>query len=205
MFLVLSPMSSASESISPSASAPRISSAVLIRQSNSILESVGDGIYGTDLEGRVTVINPAASQMLGYKPEEILGQRLHDLIHHSHADGSLYPVDDCSINRTVINRDTIRVSNEVFWRKDGSSFPVEYVARPQIELDSSSGEEGKAIGVVVAFTDTTERRALDRMKDEFVSTVSPRASHAAHEPPRSAWTHSRRGSSAPSREASPDA
>ena len=145
---------------------------VLIRQSNSILESVGDGIYGTDLEGRVTVINPAASQMLGYKPEEILGQKLHNLIHHSHADGTPYPVTDCRINRTVINRDTIRVSNEVFWRKDGSSFPVEYVARPQIESDSSSGEEGKAIGVVVAFTDTTERRALDRMKDEFVSTVS---------------------------------
>jgi signal transduction histidine kinase len=72
----------------------------------------------------------------------------------------------------LINRDTVRIANEVFWRKDGTSFPVEYVARPQIEQNSESGRDGKAVGVVVAFTDTTERRALDRMKDEFVSTVS---------------------------------
>ena len=73
----------------------------------------------------------------------------------------------------------MRVSDEVFWRKDGTSFPVEYVARPQIESKSESrpdsapgSKSGKAVGVVVAFRDTTERRALDRMKDEFISTVS---------------------------------
>jgi two-component system sensor histidine kinase VicK len=145
---------------------------VLIRQSNSILESVGDGIYGIDLEGRVTVINPAAAQMLGYKPQELLGKVLHDIIHHTRPDGTPYPADEDPVRRTLVNRDTIRVANEVFWRKDGTSFPVEYVARPQIESNKESGRDGKAVGVVVAFTDTTERRALDRMKDEFVSTVS---------------------------------
>ncbi|HEY4379864.1 MAG TPA: PAS domain S-box protein [Acidobacteriaceae bacterium] len=149
----------------------------LSRQSDSILESVGDGIYGIDLDGNCTVVNPAASQMLGFKPEEILGRNIHDLIHHSHADGTPYAAEDCPIQNTLTDLDTVRVSNEVFWRKDGSSFPVEYVARPQIEIQAGAETEGvqptgKAVGVVVAFTDTTERRALDRMKDEFISTVS---------------------------------
>jgi PAS domain S-box-containing protein len=144
----------------------------LSRQSNSILESVGDGIFGLDLEGNCTVINPAASQMLGFKPEEVLGRNMHALIHHSRADSSPYPAEESPIGNTLRDLDTVRVSNEVFWRQDGTSFPVEYVARPQIESGSETGPNGKAVGVVVAFTDTTERRALDRMKDEFISTVS---------------------------------
>ena len=183
----------------------------LMRQSNSVLESVGDGIYGTDLEGNVTVINPAALQMLGYKAEEVLGRNMHALVHHTRVDGNIYPAGDSPVQKTIHDLDTVRISNEVFWRKDGTSFPVEYVACPQIEMESeptlpdepqiqtkipfdsvseSDGEAtheiavdpaiavpdalpvGKAVGVVVAFTDTTERRALDRMKDEFISTVS---------------------------------
>jgi PAS domain S-box-containing protein len=145
----------------------------LIRQSNSILESVGDGIFGIDLDGNCTVVNPAASQMLGFKPEELLGRNMHALIQPTHADGTPYAPEDSPIRNTIRDLDTVRISNEVFWRKDGTSFPVEYVARPQIEIQSSEGREaGKAVGVVVAFTDTTERRALERMKDEFISTVS---------------------------------
>jgi two-component system sensor histidine kinase VicK len=144
----------------------------LTRQSDSILESVGDGIYGIDLEGRVTFVNAAATQMLGYKQEEMLGRVMHNLIHHKHADGSPYDSADSPIRKSLTNFDTVRVSNEVFWRKDGSSFPVEYVARPQIDSQSSDSDGLKPLGVVVAFTDTTERRALDRMKDEFISTVS---------------------------------
>lgn len=153
----------------------------LIRQSNSILESVGDGIYGLDLEGRVTVINPAAAQMLGYRQEEILGRNMHELIHHTRADGTPNPWSGSAIEECLTRLETLRVSTDVFWRKDGTSFPVDYVARPQIDthrrprrgLESRDEvSEEKAVGVVVAFTDTTERRALDRMKDEFVSTVS---------------------------------
>jgi two-component system sensor histidine kinase VicK len=145
----------------------------LIRQSNSILESVGDGIYGIDLQGNVTVVNPAASQMLGFKPEEMLSRNMHELIHHTRADGTPYPPAECPIQNSITDLDTVRVANEVFWRKDGTSFPVEYVARPQIEIQNSEGREiSKAVGVVVAFTDTTQRRALDKMKDEFISTVS---------------------------------
>jgi len=145
----------------------------LTRQSDSILESVGDGIFGTDLEGRITVVNSAALQMLGYKRGEVLDKAMHELIHHTRADGSPYPESECPIENTLDNRSSVRVSDEVFWRKDGTSFPVEYVARPQIEASADgNAETGKPIGVVVAFTDTTERRALDRMKDEFISTVS---------------------------------
>ena len=143
----------------------------LTRQSDSILESVGDGIFAIDLDGNVTVANAAAAQMLGYKKEEILGRNLHDLIHHTRPDGVPFASEDSPIRKSLTNLDTIRVSDEVFWRKDGSFFPVDYVARPQIESQPDNSE-AKAVGVVVAFTDTTERRALDRMKDEFISTVS---------------------------------
>ena len=153
----------------------------LMRQSNSVLESVGDGIFGLDLDGQVTVINPAASQMLGFKPEELLGRKMHELIHHTRADGAAYPAEESPIRKCIRDLATVRVANEIFWRKDGTSFPVEYVARPQIEFEPQNGASSaandqepasKAVGVVVAFTDTTERRALDRMKDEFISTVS---------------------------------
>ncbi len=151
----------------------------LTRQSDSILESVGDGIFGIDLDGRVTVINSAASQMLGYKPGDLLGADMHAAVHHTRADGAPYRLEDSPIRRSLTSLDTVRVADEVFWRKDGTSFPVEYVARPQIESQTDARTDpsrttpaGKAIGVVVAFTDTTERRALDRMKDEFISTVS---------------------------------
>jgi two-component system, OmpR family, sensor histidine kinase VicK len=144
----------------------------LTRQSDSILESVGDGIYGIDREGMATVVNSAAAQMLGYKQEEMLGRNMHELIHHTRPDGSPYASADSPIFKSLIHKGTVRVSNDVFWRKDGTSFPVEYVARPQIDSQSTEGDAAKPLGVVVAFTDTTERQALDRMKDEFISTVS---------------------------------
>lgn len=156
----------------------------LIRQSNSVLESTGDGIYGMDLTGRVTVINPAGAKLLGYSREELLGRNMHDLVHHSHPDGSPYPEAECPIRRSEKQLTPIRVAHDVFWRKDGSSFPVEYIACPQIEHEEETGvladlpggatkqRPGRAVGVVVAFTDISERNALDRMKDEFISTVS---------------------------------
>lgn len=144
----------------------------LTRQSDSILESVGDGIFCIDLEGQVTVVNAAAAQMLGYKQEEMLGRVMHNLIHHTKADGTQYASEESPIRKSLSNFGTARVVDEVFWRKDGTSFPVEYVARPLIDTHSGESGEARAVGVVVAFTDTTERRALDRMKDEFISTVS---------------------------------
>jgi two-component system sensor histidine kinase VicK len=137
----------------------------LSRQSQSILEAVGDGIYATDLQGRCTIINPAAAAMLGYTQQELLGHDIHNIAHHSYPDGRPYPAANCPILRSFDSAIPIRIIDEVFWRKDGSSFPVEYVARPQLD-------NGVVIGMVIAFQDISERHALDRMKDEFISTVS---------------------------------
>jgi len=137
----------------------------LTRQHQSILDSVGDGIWGVDMEGRVTFINRSGAAMLGYTPQELLGQNMHALLHHTHADGSPYPAEECPLTGSLTRETPLHVSDDVFWRKDGTSLPVEYVACPLVE-------NGRADGIVVAFTDVTERRRLDRMKDEFIATVS---------------------------------
>lgn len=137
----------------------------LMRQRESILDSVGDGIYGLDLQGRILFVNRAGAAIMGYTPEEVQGQQMHTLLHHSRADGSPYPASECPILTARERSTAMRVLDEVFWRKDGSSIPVEYVACPMLNED-------RVTGIVVAFQDVTERRRLDRMKDEFISTVS---------------------------------
>jgi two-component system, OmpR family, sensor histidine kinase VicK len=137
----------------------------VMRQRQSILDSVGDGIFGMDLEGRLTFVNRSGAEMLGYSPQELLGQNMHALIHHSRADGTPYPTDESPIFGSVKRETPLHIDNDVFWRKDGKALPVEYVACPLLESDHVDG-------IVVAFTDVTERRRLDRMKDEFIATVS---------------------------------
>jgi len=135
------------------------------RQRELILESVGDGIYGIDLEGRLTFINQTGAKALGYTAEELTGRDLHDVIHHSHSDGTPYTKSTNPILQALRRCESIRMRDEVFWRQDGTAFPVEYSASPLLE-------EGQISGMVVAFQDVSERRRLDRMKDEFISTVS---------------------------------
>ncbi len=137
----------------------------LTRQRESILGSVGDGIFGMDMEGRITFVNRAALDMVGYEEDEVSGCDMHVLLHHSRADGTPYPVDLCPIYRARQLDSPTRVDDEVFWHKDGTCFPVEYVACPLID-------NGRVNGIVIAFQDITERQRLDRMKDEFISTVS---------------------------------
>ena len=131
----------------------------------SILGSAGEGIYGLDREGRAVFVNEAAASMTGHDQAEILGRSTHDLVHHHHADGRPYPVSECPVHATLQEGTTRRVADEVYWRKDGTSFPVEYSATP-IE------EDGTVTGAVVIFRDVSERREIDRMKDEFTSVVS---------------------------------
>jgi two-component system sensor histidine kinase VicK len=138
---------------------------IAMRQRELILESVGDGIYGIDLEGRLTFINAAAARMLGYEPEELTGREIHEVIHHSHVDGTPYSRVTSPILQGMRRRQSVRMRDEVFWRHDGTKIPVEYIANPLIE-------EGQLAGMVVAFQDVSERRRLDKMKDEFISTVS---------------------------------
>ena len=135
------------------------------RQRELILESVGDGIYGIDLDGRLTFINQAAARALGYTPDQLTGRDIHEVIHHSHADGTPYSKATSPILQSMRRSESIRMSDEVFWRQDGTAIPVEYSATPLIE-------EGHISGMVVAFQDVSERRRLEKMKDEFISTVS---------------------------------
>jgi len=135
------------------------------RQRELILAAVGDGIYGMDLDGKLSFMNPAAAKMLGYTAEELRGRDIHELIHHSHADGTKHSKTNCPILLGMRRREDVRIRDDVFWRKDGSTVPVEYVASPLMD-------EGAIAGMVVAFQDISERRRLEKMKDEFISTVS---------------------------------
>jgi len=121
-------------------------------KSRLILQSVGEGIFGVNSEGEVSFVNSAAEEMLGYTANEFLGQKVHSLIHHSHADGSDYPVEDCPMYHAYTKGIVAKRDDEVLWRKDGSSFPVEYVGTPIRDQD------GTIIGVVIVFRDITQRR-----------------------------------------------
>ncbi len=136
-----------------------------MRQRELILQSVGDGIYGIDLDGNLTFINEAGASALGYTPEQLTGSDIHTVIHHSHADGTAYSKATSPILQAMRRSEPIRMRDEIFWRKDGTAFPAEYSASPIME-------DGHISGMVVAFQDVSERRRLEMMKDEFISTVS---------------------------------
>ena len=116
-----------------------------------ILDAAGEGIYGVNKAGETTFVNPAAERMLGWKSEEIVGKIAHDVMHHTQACGSDYPVHDCPIYQAFQDGQIHEVRGEVFWRKDGSSFPVEYTSTP-IEDDN------KLVGAVVVFRDVSKQQ-----------------------------------------------
>ena len=138
-----------------------------LRQQNElILNSAGEGIFGLDLQGNATFVNIAAARLLGYEVQELLGQFLHEKLHHHKADGTLYPAADCPLLQTLRYNRAVQITGEVYWRKDGTSFPVEYVCTPM------HNESGEVIGAVVTFRDITQRKEIERIKDELISTVS---------------------------------
>lgn len=130
-----------------------------------ILNSAGEGVYGVDVDGRATFANRAAARMLGYEAEELVSKSMHEVLHHSRVDGTPYPRDECPINAAFKDGTVHRVTDEVFWRKDGTSFWVEYVSTPIIE-------RGQLTGAVVTFADITERKQAEQMKSDFVSFVT---------------------------------
>ncbi|MDY6979037.1 MAG: sigma 54-interacting transcriptional regulator [Pseudomonadota bacterium] len=124
------------------------------RENQLLLQAVGDGIYGVNASGQTTFLNPAAEQMLGWKADEVVGEDIHTLIHHTHADGDHYHVEDCPIYAAFHDGAVHRVDNEIFWRKDGSAFPVEYTSTPVTD-------HGRLVGAVVIFRDITERKETE--------------------------------------------
>jgi PAS domain S-box-containing protein len=121
-----------------------------------LLDSTAEAIYGIDLEGRCTFCNPACLRALGYeRVDELLGRNMHDLIHHSRADGTMFPVEACRIMRALGTGEGVHVDDEVLWRAKGTSFPAEYWSYPQ-----RKGQD--VVGAVVTFLDITERKRTER-------------------------------------------
>ncbi|MFT6917267.1 MAG: PAS domain S-box-containing protein [Motiliproteus sp.] len=130
-----------------------------------ILDAAGEGIYGLDCEGKTTFVNAAATAILGWQEEDVLGKSLHDVHHHSYADGSLYPREDCPIYAALKDGEMHRVEHEVFWHADGSCVPVEYTSTP-------IWEAGALKGAVVVFRDITARKALERQRQQAYQEIS---------------------------------
>ena len=119
-----------------------------------VLESAGEGICTMDTDGYHVMVNPSAARMFGYEAKEMIGRDSHVLWHYAKADGSPYPGEECPINATMRDGVVRRSEGEVFWRKGGISFPVEYVSTP---IRSS----GAITGAVVVFRDITERKRAE--------------------------------------------
>jgi PAS domain S-box-containing protein len=124
-------------------------------QSRLLLNSTAEAIYGLDTRGRCTFCNSSFLQMMGYDSEsDLLGQDMHQLIHHSHADGRAYPRDECLAHKGFLEGMGSHMDNEVFWRVDGSSFAAEYWSYPIFQGD-------QIIGAVVTFIDITKRKQAE--------------------------------------------
>jgi PAS domain S-box-containing protein len=133
-----------------------------------VLDSATDGVYCVDTEGAVTMCNAAFLRMLGIAGEEdAIGHSLHDVIHHSRPDGSPYPKQECPIYRTASNGVPAHVEYELFFRRDGTSFPVEYWVNPILR-------EGALQGAVCTFIDITERRRAQEQQNLLLRELNHR-------------------------------
>jgi polar amino acid transport system substrate-binding protein len=135
-----------------------------VERASLLLNSAGEGIFGVDLEGNVAFINPAASRMLGYAPSDLIGSDVHAKIHHSRADGSPYPKNECPMYLTHRDGTAHQITDEVLWHKDGTQVPVEYTSMP-------IRKDGQVVGAVVTFRDITERRAMEEQLEATKSQL----------------------------------
>ncbi len=129
-----------------------------------ILNAAGDAIYGIGMDGTATFVNKAAVDLLGWRLEDIVGTGVHEVHHHSHADGTPYPREDCPIYATIRDGQVHRVDNEVFWTADGRAVPVEYMSTPIVV-------DGSIKGAVVVFRSIEDRIAAERQREESVAEI----------------------------------
>ncbi len=116
-----------------------------------LLDAIGEGIYAVDGDGYCQFINRAGANMLGYDPEQMLGQQMHQLVHHSYPDGTPMPRSECTVVQAMLDGDALNVSEQVFWRRDGSPVRVELTVSPVID-------QGEVTGTVVRFSAVSERQ-----------------------------------------------
>ena len=148
------------------------------------LDSVAEGVYGVDLEGRATFVNRAMEKITGWRASELIGRNQHELLHHTRPDGSPHPPEECPVYATFRDNQPRYVEDDVFWRKSGESFPVEYSTTPIRD------ERGETVGSVVVFRDITERKRAEEEAQQHqlelahvarLSTLGEMASGIAHE------------------------
>ncbi|MGP8089123.1 MAG: PAS domain S-box protein [Syntrophobacteraceae bacterium] len=146
------------------------------RQNQLILDAAGEGIVGLDTAGRVAFINPAGAELAGYRIEELIQKDFHQMVHHSRADGAPYPVRECPMFESLTTGAARRERDEVFWRKDGTNFPVAYSSTPILE-------EGQIVGAVLTFRDITVRKLaleqLNKYRDHLEDLVKERTTELA--------------------------
>jgi diguanylate cyclase (GGDEF)-like protein/PAS domain S-box-containing protein len=138
---------------------------------HAILECAGEGIYGLDRDGKTTFANAAAIRMTGWRLDELLGKSQHSVLHHSRPDGTPYPRELCPIYAALRDGKVHHIEDEVFWRKNGTSFPVSYTSTP-LKTD------GVSIGAVVVFRDITKRKQRERWDQNYRKVLELVASGA---------------------------
>ncbi|MDB4982617.1 MAG: Fis family transcriptional regulator [Myxococcales bacterium] len=136
-----------------------------------LLEHADDGLYGVDREGRATLVTPSVMAMTGHAMDDMMGRAIHDVLHHSHEDGAHYPRHECPIF-TACRTGQVGHARETFWRKDGTSFPVEFATTPIIE-------QGEVVGGIVVLRDLERRGDLKRELDSTMRTLDAVAVPAA--------------------------
>jgi len=119
-----------------------------------LLGAASDGVYTLGPDGRIAFVNRAAAELLGYAPEEMVGEDAHALFHHAYPDGSPYPREECPIARASDEGRPVHVYGDVLWRKDGMPLSVAYASSPL-------HRDGKVVGAVVRFTDVTEQKRAE--------------------------------------------
>lgn len=141
-----------------------------------LIHSAGEGVCKVGNDCKVKIWNTAAEKMTGYSREEMLNQNSHLMVHHSKMDGSIYLQEDCPISKSVKEGLVRETSEEVFWRKDGTPFPVEYISAPIFQND-------QVTGAVVFFKDITEKKKTEELlrRSDKLKTVGQLAAGVAHE------------------------
>jgi len=125
-----------------------------------LLQALGEGVYGLDRDGHTTFVNAAAERVLGWSASELLGRPQHEVVHHSHADGSPHRLEDCPIHRVLKTGQVERVDHDVFWSRDGAPIPVQYIATPVCDAG------GDICAVVVAFRDVAAERQAESAREQ---------------------------------------
>ena len=150
----------------------RLETVAVRRELGSILGGTADGLIGVDGDGTCTFLNDAGSTLLGFSPSELRGEPVHSRIHHTKADGGEHSENECPVHLALSSGETVRVPDDVLWRKDGTSFPVQLIISPMKDAR-------EVRGVVLTFTDMTEIRAAEaalheavRARDEVLAVVS---------------------------------